>query len=943
MALTFHLEIENAAGVKQGSGPITSASSWTYTARMDAAGDFKFSMPANDPKAVYVQKKLIVRAYALLPNGTRTEVGAGIIDSITKQPQDDGTASLQVSGNDLIRELNYRSVLNLKLYTGGSPVTHSAAVAAVAGYAPSGWTITADSTPPNNSVYGYFNGETVLTALIKTGEKSQNHFYRGAGRTLNFASTFTVSGIRAIKAGGDLVANTCAITALTENVNLFDMITRIYPRGSGNADAQLTLKASTRTAPSGYTVDKNANYIENTTYATTYGRIESQLDFRDIGPISNTTADVVSAANMLFDAALETLKRRSVELDDKSYTLELAGCSQLLRPMQTIRVVYRDLPSAMDINRDLNILQATWSASKDGIFTTAVIVSTADRPAQSDQSVLVNTVAAGRIYQALPQLNANSYVTAYRANVDKDNIASFRFRFGNEVTQLQQVLYEFQLLSFESTVKSIGGSSGGSGSLPTTGPDTNTSGASSGANNTSGAPSVANSGAPSLNTSGAPSTNNSSTPSSNTSGTASGNTGAASGATGASTGFTSIPSINDSSGPSVPDTGTPSAISTGAPDTANTSGPSANISGAASGTTNAATGSTAGPNNNTSGSPSVTDTGGGVGSSDAPSTDLSGGPSSDSTGNATGGDTTTVDGKHDHGLTILAGSGNIGPVTLHHSGSNYFLSAGLLADTTDINVHDSGSHTHSLGAHTHSLGGHTHSLSGHTHGLSSHTHSLNSHTHDLASHTHDLNGHQHTLNAHTHDLANHSHGLGHTHDLGNHTHSMMAHAHGLNNHTHDLNSHTHTLGGHTHDLGNHTHDLALHTHTLGGHTHDLGNHTHSLSAHTHSLSNHIHSLADSIVALYGIFRDSAANTFATTDLQYRVNGGSWQPLSGATSIGSGWFRLDLTSAVVDATTFRPVQENNLLEIGPVSSTLDKRATIDAQLSVRDIIQSIAYN
>src|SRR5690606_2532040 len=109
------IDIESPAGAKQGSGPITSASSWRYTARMDKAGVFEFEMPASDPKATLIRKKYVARAYTIL-DGTRTEVGAGIIDKITKKPQADGTVSLRVSGDDLVRELTYRSVKNLKLY-----------------------------------------------------------------------------------------------------------------------------------------------------------------------------------------------------------------------------------------------------------------------------------------------------------------------------------------------------------------------------------------------------------------------------------------------------------------------------------------------------------------------------------------------------------------------------------------------------------------------------------------------------------------------------------------------------------------------------------------------------------------------------------------------------------------------------------------------------------
>jgi hypothetical protein len=75
---------------------------------------------------------------------------------------------------------------------------------------------------------------------------------------------------------------------------------------------------------------------------------------------------------------------------------------------------------------------------------------------RSATDVVTDNMAQGMVFQAHPQLNANSYTTGYTKNVDSDYDATFRFRFGSEVVQLQQVLFEFQLLPFESTVTSVG-------------------------------------------------------------------------------------------------------------------------------------------------------------------------------------------------------------------------------------------------------------------------------------------------------------------------------------------------------------------------------------------------------------------------------------------------------------------------------------------------------
>jgi hypothetical protein len=132
--------------------------------------------------------------------------------------------------------------------------------------------------------------------------------------------------------------------------------------------------------------------------------------------------------------------------------------------MQSVRLVYRDTLAGMNINADLNILEATWEVTTRAIQTTSLVVSNADRWPKNSVTTIADSIQEGHVYQALPQLNANSYVTAYTKNVDENEIAAFRFRFGAEVTQLQQVLFEFQLLPFESTVKSVAGVTGTSSS-----------------------------------------------------------------------------------------------------------------------------------------------------------------------------------------------------------------------------------------------------------------------------------------------------------------------------------------------------------------------------------------------------------------------------------------------------------------------------------------------
>lgn len=797
----FYIDVENGAGVRQGSGPIASALRFRSISRMDKAGAFSFEMPASDPKAALIRKKYVVRAYAIL-RGVRVEVGAGIIDDIQRSPQADGDVMLVVSGDDLTRELTYRSVLNLKLYSGGNPVSHAAAVAAVAGFAPPGWTISPDPAPPSNSVYGYFNGETVLQALIKTADKSQSHFTRGVGRTLSFASSFADSGQRAIKASGDLAQGACAITKLTEITNTYDLITRIYPRGSGNSNVELTLRATTRTAPPGFVLDKVNNYIENSAASAEFGRIERRIDFKEIGPIDNTSADITAASNALFDAAIEDLRRRSDEMVEPIYEVELAGCDVLLRALQSLWVNYRNMREGLVLNTRLNILEATWDVSAAGLYTSAIKVSSADRWPRSAAGTLADSMEQGHLYQALQQLNANSYVTAYRANVDSANMATCRFRFGGEVTQLQQVFFEFQVLAFESTVRAVGGATSGSGALPTGVPSDNTT--SSAGNNDSGPGGAGNSGATTVNTA-----------------------------------TTSLDTATTGLGTATSALNTATAGLNTATSSLSTATSSLSTATSALGTaTSALNTATAG---------------------------LSTATTSLNTGSPTGGDTISA-GQHQHNILITLGGTVLNPVGYGAAGTPGGLVSNLAGSSHNYATNASGNHTHSISAHTHTVADHSHTLAAHSHTLADHSHTLAAHSHTVADHSHTLAAHSHTLAAHSHTLADHSH-----------------------------------------TIPNHSHTLASHSHTTAAHTHTMSN-------HTHSLNNHTHSLADSLTAVYGIFRETAIQTYLVDDLEYNINGGGWLTAASATDVGSGWRRLDITSAVMDPNTFRPVHEANTIQM-----------------------------
>ncbi|MCB0136473.1 MAG: hypothetical protein KDD75_15320, partial [Caldilineaceae bacterium] len=707
---SWRIDVLDSSGNVLGPGPITSAAGWESTARMDRAGTFSFEMPASDSKSSLVEPLRIVRCYALV-GGAWTEVGAGVVERIETQIGDDGGVTLRVSGSDMLALLSNFSPI--QYYLDGSTVLPVGAVThaqAVSGLEPNDWTFVPDAAPPVNDLTGRWNYETTLQACVSLAAKCQTHFYLSGFREVTFASATADSGIRATKAasGGPVAA----ISGVRKIEDGADIVTEIIPFGAGNADARLTMISHTRTVPTGFTTFVTPNgwwmsLSEDAPYSQ-YGPRRRVVQWTDISPISSTDGDIEAAANMLFDQAYRYLVQHNRPAE--FYDLSLIECPAILRPLQTIRVVYRDVAQNVNIDADLLILEVTTEVQADGPRVTGLVVSTVDRWPESDAGAVVQRLVQSQLYEAAPQLNANSYVISYTKPVDDAETANFRFRFDSEVVQLTRLTFDFQLLPLESTVKSVAG--------------------------------------------------------------------------------TEV-------------------------------------------TTPAGGGSTT-----PSGGGSTTVSGGG-------STTVSGGGSTTPSG---GGGTTPSGG----GTTTDSGSGHTHELNLANS-------------TSGTAVYFAGTGSPPTGDFRTSGGGKVNTSS--------------------------------------------------------------------------------TGSGHTHSVPDHTHSTPNHVHDTPNHTHATPNHQHATPDHTHSTPNHTHTFTPTITAAYGIFRDSAGNTFGLTDLEYSVDGSTWYAftvgVNGFASLGDGWYRVDLTSLLQNSTTLRPTANNNAVQVRRKAAGAIKKAMIEAQINVRTIIQAIA--
>jgi len=460
MSLDLYIDVLDMALNRYGSGPLTMLRYWESTSRLDQAGTFSFEVSAQDSQTAEVQALRIVRAYAWL-DGVWTEIGSGIIERIERAPAADGSVMLRVSGSDMLREFAAHVTNTNFQYSGGVPMTHAQAVNLVRqlpifdGYTYSLWGGTPDPTPPNDVVQFATNQESCLFTARRVAEISGNHFYLSGFRALTYASTFAESGVRAIQPGtGPLDAETCAILQLMVASDTTEYVSRVYARGGGNGVAEMSMRYTTRSAPAGYTLDKSLGYLQNNTLHAVFPSSRKVL-FKDLRPLSNNTADIQAADNALFDSALAWLRSHSETYNAPLYRLSVAQCRLLLRPMQTIRVSYRNPDAGIFLDDNLKILEATIRIDEQGLRTTDLAVRAIDYWPESEGQVVAESVQQSQIYSSAAQPDVNSYALALRGQIDSEDNCTFAFRLGPEITQVQGIYLDFHIVPLEDATTSI--------------------------------------------------------------------------------------------------------------------------------------------------------------------------------------------------------------------------------------------------------------------------------------------------------------------------------------------------------------------------------------------------------------------------------------------------------------------------------------------------------
>lgn len=371
---------------------------------LDKAGTFQFELPAADHVTAQLTAKRIVTCYTTI-NGVQTEVGSGIIDTITLALDGDGnpTGMLSVTGSSRLRELVYRHVgaLLVSNGSGGSTLNGPQQIIALA---PTGWTLdtVSGANVTTKAVYHQYQDESVLTSFVKLAEISGEHFRAGVGQKIVWLNydlwqASNASGVRAFYNADPLSmeGNTTGaiVTSISKTTNSYDyFVGRTYAYGVGDGAGRVSLSGSTN--PGSWSADwvqgsdSKGYYLQHTPTWNTYG-IESVAQWKD----ENT-------AQTLLETAYEYMRRSQNPVEQ--YQLGLQGLSTTLTPGTTIRLVaheYVDGYHAINIDADLVIMSVTNQIDDNGLRTVGLTCSTVDKFASSDVSVMADqTIEAQNFY-----------------------------------------------------------------------------------------------------------------------------------------------------------------------------------------------------------------------------------------------------------------------------------------------------------------------------------------------------------------------------------------------------------------------------------------------------------------------------------------------------------------------------------------------------------------
>ena len=465
------VDVYNAAGVRQGGGPIFNIHLANIKRSLDRVGSFNLMLPGTDARA---QDLLVNEARLRIfveMNGDIRQIGGGIVRK-RRFVESAADWRFNVSGPDDLDELKRVSTWLGLEYDDETLTDISAGLIAEA----SGWSDDVEAGIASETQYVRFDGASIFKAYLSLVESKGLHLRAGdSAQTIEIGAFGTSAGITCVQVTAneyDIVDNDDI--AIIEKFSLIEeteqLVNFIVPLGSGKGDAQLDLSKCTRSTGGGdpYNVQSmNVNgrtlyYIANSASISSYGQIEKVLKFSQIQVLSNSEADLELAANALYDVAAVHLTRNSQP--QTTYSVTLKHVKTKIKPGDKLHIIYKGVIEVWDlidghsflppqnINDEFWVMDVTESYGPDGL-TTVCTISDIDQVRRDAMEIVVGAVEEVRINNLVIDASTSHNAYVYQFEIDPSNAVLLPFYITDRTLRIRQVLLRVTTRPFRATAQ----------------------------------------------------------------------------------------------------------------------------------------------------------------------------------------------------------------------------------------------------------------------------------------------------------------------------------------------------------------------------------------------------------------------------------------------------------------------------------------------------------
>lgn len=472
------VEAFDVDGNRLGKSYIRTVESVTIDRPLDEIGEFSFQVPSSDPLAVsLLSEEVRVRVYA----GGKSETDdkrllvSGIIRSINASDNSNSWSMICSGPNDLDELTRYNLMLGLEYNQANhtpdtTPWDVEEIVDDLVGNV-AGWTTSITST---ETLAARFDGMNIIEALDSLHETTGNHFRPGTtAHSIEFGSFGTSNGVSLIqraRGGYNNDPNKLIIESVNITGDSYEVVNKLVPLGAtSGGDTSLTLEsvAATRGTAFGDPFDiisfvRNGVThwaIEDPTSQAAYGVIEDIKTFDQIQVQSgNSEADIIAAANALYDAVAYYLTRRKDKLTQ--YAVTVTDPQVTIRAGDKIHMAYKGfiekveddgsvtLLPPRDINQEFWVLEANeqWSSGGSSLSLT---LSTVDYKILTDEEIIVGAIRNARIDRLSVKSYTNIYTIPFSGAVDDSNDVTVDLLITSRMQKVRSVILRLETLPFE--------------------------------------------------------------------------------------------------------------------------------------------------------------------------------------------------------------------------------------------------------------------------------------------------------------------------------------------------------------------------------------------------------------------------------------------------------------------------------------------------------------